>query len=260
MSIIACASAASALPFREPERRPHVTPLAERRAGGAERAGHDEHVAGPRPRATGNARAAADCGHRDDEHRPLRRVAADDRDTGLGDPLVELDHVLGPWSRRARRASRAALPAPPPTPPRSLRLTAAARQPRSRQDSQSSRKWTPSTSASCVTTRSPRAAPRRARRRRSGRAARAPRGARAHRSPRASSTACLQRRVGGCADDGDAGGARADAGAGVRARRCRRSRRPGRRPPRRSRAGPSRPIAGSASSFDGVSQIGPTPR
>ena len=244
--------------FLEPQRRAHVAPLAERRAGGAERAGHDEHVAGPRPRAAGNARAAAERGHRDDERRALRRVAADDGDTGLG-------QALG----RAR-------PRPPSgSTPGATSVTSSASGSRARggEVAQVDGRSTPAEVAPGEPVEPEVDAldervlgddelarelrRRRAGRRRSGRAARAPPGARAHRSPRASSTACLSAGSADGPDRGHAGGAGADAVAGVRAHRRRRSRRPGRRPPRRSSAGPSGRCAGSASSFDGVSQIGP---
>ena len=52
-------------PLLEPQRRRHVALLAERRAGGAERAGDDEQVAGPRARAARDALAAAERRDRD---------------------------------------------------------------------------------------------------------------------------------------------------------------------------------------------------
>src|SRR3954469_1288273 len=82
--------------------------LPEGRARAAERAGDDESVARPGARAARHALRAAERGDR--EHEPLGagRVAADDGHPRLGDPLVELEHVVdvSPLRRGERDAQR----------------------------------------------------------------------------------------------------------------------------------------------------------
>ena len=232
--------------------------MAERDAGGPERAGDHERSPGlapPRPGTRSEWPSAVTLR----KSRSARgRVAADDRDAGLRDPFVELDHVL---ERRLGGAPR---------------VTTSASGPRARggevgdvhrggaeaevaPEMRSGRKWTPSTSASCVTTSpSPSCAAsfsiRRARPRRSSSAS----------SPSSPSVSELHRlpasafRLGGGADDGDPGRACSDASARVRrvdtADRDHRDAHGF-----ADRARPSSPIGGSASSFDGVAQTGPAP-
>ena len=87
----------------EPQRRPRVPLPAEGRARGAERAGHDEQVAGLRARAAGDALGAAERRDGEDElrrawscrrRRPARRLVQ---------PLVELEHVVELRVRGTRR-------------------------------------------------------------------------------------------------------------------------------------------------------------
>ena len=95
-------------PFREPQRRPAVGLRAERDARRPELAGDDEHVAGPRARPARHALAAAEGGDGEKHGFRCGRVAADDGHAGLGDPLVEGDHVreLGRRGHRERHEQR----------------------------------------------------------------------------------------------------------------------------------------------------------
>ena len=136
----------------EPDRRTDVGAAAKGRAGGAERAGDDEQVAGTRASAAGHALGAADRGHGEDERVGPGRVAPDDRNAGLARAPRRARRRPRGASRRSRRARRPAPSGVAPAAARSLRFTAAARKPRSRHVIQSRRKWTPSTRASCVTT------------------------------------------------------------------------------------------------------------
>ena len=163
-----------------------------------------------------DALAAAERGDRDEHRAGGGRVAADDRHTRLGDPLVELDHVGRLRARRQRERDEQRLrrgarggevaqvdrggPKAELAPGDPVEAEVDALDERVLRDDEVRR----------------RAAPRRARRRRSARAARAPRGARAHRSPRASSTALLTSGSAAARIVGDAGGAGADAGGRVR--------------------------------------------
>src|SRR3954468_18710288 len=80
--------------FLEPQRRACMTAFPERRAGGAERPGDDQQVAGPGTVAPGNTLGAADRRDREIDRRRLSRVPADDRYTWLVQALVELEDVL----------------------------------------------------------------------------------------------------------------------------------------------------------------------
>ena len=257
MSSSACAWRASARPPSMRSGGRAYDCRAKRRACGAERPGHDEHVTRQRARPARDTRASPECGDGDDHRVCGSRVAADDGDAGLGDPLVQRDHVGDLKPGTASVTSSASGVAPEAA--RSLRLTAAARKPRSRQPIQSRRKWTPSTSASCVTTRpspscaascsTPTISPRR-----SSSAEPA-----AHRSPKAASTALLTfgsiaaRIVATPAAPAAMQSPAFDAsmppiattGTGTARQIARR---------------PSSPIGGSASVFDGVSHTGPAPR
>ena len=201
-----------ATPLVEAQRRPDVAPLPERGTGCAERAADDEHVAGPRAGTTGHARGATERGDRENEPRPRprcrrRRPARPSRPC----PRTARARPRPPVVPGARERDERAPPASAPEAARSLRLTAAARQPRSRHEIQSRRKWTSSTSASCVAT-SPSSSCAascsiaRARPRRSS-------SARSPRSPTSESRidSAADGRISRGADDGDAGGARADA-------------------------------------------------
>src|SRR5215208_5711661 len=75
-------------------RRAGVTLLAERRSCGAQRAGDDDRVAGPRAPASRDAGRAADRRHREGELRGSRGVAADHGHAGLVEAAVELEHVV----------------------------------------------------------------------------------------------------------------------------------------------------------------------
>jgi hypothetical protein len=78
----------------ESDRRTRVPLLAERRARGAERAGDDEYVAGLRAAAARHALRAAERRHAEDQPVGSGRVAADHRDAGLGEALVQLENVV----------------------------------------------------------------------------------------------------------------------------------------------------------------------
>ena len=78
----------------EPQRWPHQPAGAEGGAAPAERAGDDERVAAPCAVSSRHALAAAGRGDRDRDGGGGGCVAADDRDAGLRDPPVELEHVI----------------------------------------------------------------------------------------------------------------------------------------------------------------------
>jgi hypothetical protein len=82
------------------QRRANVALGAKRGARRAQRPADDEHVARPSACAARDAVAVPECRHRDDDLAGGGRVAAHDRDTGLGDPLVERDDIGGPGARR----------------------------------------------------------------------------------------------------------------------------------------------------------------
>ena len=67
-------------------------PLAERCAGGTELARDDKQVARSGAGPSRNALGAAEGGYRQVELVGRGRIAADDVDARLGDPLVELEH------------------------------------------------------------------------------------------------------------------------------------------------------------------------
>ena len=103
-SISACACAARRRPSSRRSGGREWRCVAKGRAGGAERAGHDEQVAGAGAAAAGNAFRAAERGHGEVEALGGGRVAAEHGHAGLVQALVELEHVLEP--RLCRRAER----------------------------------------------------------------------------------------------------------------------------------------------------------
>src|SRR5512133_1279786 len=66
-------------PFLDPQRRAHEALFAEGRAGGAERAGDDDRVAGPRARTSRDTLRPAERGDREEHLCRLGCVAAADR-------------------------------------------------------------------------------------------------------------------------------------------------------------------------------------
>src|SRR5205085_6096625 len=80
--------------FDDPQRRSGERLLAERGTACAERSRHDEEVARPGPRASWDAVCASEGGYAEDNLRRTRRVSAEDRNAGLRDPCVELEHIV----------------------------------------------------------------------------------------------------------------------------------------------------------------------
>ncbi len=101
MSSIAWATRGELASLGRADRRPQESALAERRAGTAERPGHDEEVARLRAGSPRHALSAPERGNGDDDRVCLRRVAAAHRDAGLRDPLVQRDRAV-----EARRRER----------------------------------------------------------------------------------------------------------------------------------------------------------
>ncbi len=89
-------------PLVQPDRRPCVATLSERRSRSPERPGDHEEVAGAGSRAARHAGGAAKGSDREVQALGLARVPTDHGDAGLGHPLVELEHVvqLGVSGRR----------------------------------------------------------------------------------------------------------------------------------------------------------------
>ena len=151
MSSIAFATRASRLPSSSGRGGRRQRPLAERGAGGAERPGDDDEVAGPR---AGPARHALRAAERGDAEHDAPALVVSPPSTGT--PARRCPRTARPRRRAGLRRQPSVTTSASGSAPeaaRSLMLTAAARKPSSRQSSRSKRKWTPSTSASCVTTR-----------------------------------------------------------------------------------------------------------
>ena len=89
-----------AAPFLEPEGWPDIALVAERCAGGAEEAGHDQQVSRLGSCTARDALGPAERSHGEDEDVGPGRVAAHDRDAGLRDPLVQLEQVVHACVRR----------------------------------------------------------------------------------------------------------------------------------------------------------------
>ena len=214
-SISACAEAASVRPssrrsggrtYRSPE-----TPRLRRPSGPVT----TSRSPGTAPARPGTRSLRPSGGHRNDDRRRGGRVATDHGDPGLGDPLVEGEHVREHRVRREgerdeqperrRAGSGEVAQVDRGRPPAEVGARTAGRG-----ESALPRRVRPGSA------RARRPAPRRARRRRSGRAARARPGGRAHRAAESLVNSLPDSRIGGGADRRHAGCARRDAIAGVR--------------------------------------------
>ena len=82
------------LPLGQADRRTCEPAVPERGARAAERSGDDEDVSGLGSRAARDALRAAERRHAQQRKLGAGRVAADDRDAGLVQPFVELEHVV----------------------------------------------------------------------------------------------------------------------------------------------------------------------
>src|SRR5918999_5679344 len=79
--------------LRGPQRGTKESPFAKGRTGSAERSGDDDQIARLRSAPAGDPLRAPQCGHAEVDTFGGRRVAAQHRDAGLAQPLVELENV-----------------------------------------------------------------------------------------------------------------------------------------------------------------------